>query len=170
MKFDQWGRRQITEDDLCDLLYVNPSAPLHHAYLEDPTLHNNAIKTNYSDLSTIGVLEHISMTPDEWHASNQQKWKMPPEYFEMDIVKWILDQCSTDEELQRCGMEILEFSKRDLLLLLSYLKFLVDTLRSNKIVWGVGRGSSVASFVLYKIGIHRIDSLKYELDFYEFMK
>jgi DNA polymerase III alpha subunit len=54
--------------------------------------------------------------------------------------------------------------------LLFYLKYLVDTLRENKVVWGVGRGSSVASYVLYLIGIHKIDSIKYDLDITEFLK
>jgi DNA polymerase III alpha subunit len=54
--------------------------------------------------------------------------------------------------------------------LLFYLKYLVDAMRENKIVWGVGRGSSVASYVLYLIGVHRIDSIKYDLDIKEFLK
>ena len=54
--------------------------------------------------------------------------------------------------------------------MLRYLRYLVDTLRANGIVWGVGRGSSVASFVLYKIGVHRINSIEHDLDFNEFMR
>jgi DNA polymerase III alpha subunit len=50
------------------------------------------------------------------------------------------------------------------------MKYLVDTLRKNIIVWGVGRGSSVASYILYLIGVHRIDSLYYDLDIAEFLK
>jgi DNA polymerase III alpha subunit len=54
--------------------------------------------------------------------------------------------------------------------LLQYLKYLVDTMRSNNILWGVGRGSSVASFVLFLIGIHRINSLYWDLSIDEFLK
>jgi DNA polymerase III alpha subunit len=54
--------------------------------------------------------------------------------------------------------------------LLQYLKYLVDTMRNNSVVWGVGRGSSVASFVLFLIGIHRINSLYYGLSIDEFLK
>jgi DNA polymerase III alpha subunit len=43
-------------------------------------------------------------------------------------------------------------------------------MRENDIVWGVGRGSSVASYTLYLIGVHKIDSIKYELDINEFLK
>jgi DNA polymerase III alpha subunit len=50
------------------------------------------------------------------------------------------------------------------------MKYVVDTLRSNNIVWGVGRGSSVASYVLFIIGVHKIDSVKYKLPINEFFK
>jgi DNA polymerase III alpha subunit len=50
------------------------------------------------------------------------------------------------------------------------MKYIVDTLRKNQIVWGVGRGSSVASYALYLIGVHKIDSVKYDLPIGEFFK
>ena len=43
--------------------------------------------------------------------------------------------------------------------------FLVDTLRQNNVIWGVGRGSSVSSYVLYLIGINRINPMKFNLNF-----
>jgi DNA polymerase III alpha subunit len=67
-------------------------------------------------------------------------------------------------------MELSEFEQRDLLDLLKFLMYLVQTMRTNNIVYGVGRGSSVASYVLYLIGIHRIDSFKYNMDIKEFLK
>jgi len=95
---------------------------------------------------------------------------MPDEYKNIDIAKWVLDQCSNQNELQRAVSELMEYAERDLLTLLQYLKYLVDTMRKHNVVWGVGRGSSVASFVLYLIGIHRIHSLKNNLNFNEFMR
>ena len=62
------------------------------------------------------------------------------------------------------------FQERDMFILLQYLKYLVDTMRKHNIVWGVGRGSSIASFVLYLIGIHRINSLYYQISINEFLK
>lgn len=62
------------------------------------------------------------------------------------------------------------YQDRDAFDLLRYLKYLVDTMRANNVVWGVGRGSSVASFVLYLIGVHKINSLSYDLDPTEFLK
>ena len=62
------------------------------------------------------------------------------------------------------------YEERGLYPLLKHLLFLVDHFRKNNIVWGVGRGSSVASFVLYLIGIHKVNPLKYDLDIKDFLK
>ena len=53
---------------------------------------------------------------------------------------------------------------------LKSMKYIVDTLRENGIIWGVGRGSSVASYVLFLIGVHKIDSVKYNIPIEEFFK
>ena len=62
------------------------------------------------------------------------------------------------------------FQERNLFNLLKYLKYLVDTMRDNNVIWGVGRGSSVASYVLYLLGVHRINSMYYDLDPGEFLR
>jgi len=100
----------------------------------------------------------------------QQTWHMPDEYKHLDIAQYILDLCKNEAELQRCGHELLMFQERDLFNLLRFLKYLVDTMIANRIIWGVGRGSSVASYVLYKLGVHRIDSMFYELNVEEFLR
>jgi DNA polymerase III alpha subunit len=62
------------------------------------------------------------------------------------------------------------YQERDLFDLLRFLKYLVDTMTEHQVIWGVGRGSSVASYVLYKLGVHRIDSMFYDLDVGEFLR
>jgi len=95
---------------------------------------------------------------------------MPDEYKNLDIAKYVLDLCVTDVELQRVGTELLLYQERNMFNILKYLKYLVDTLKSNNIVFGVGRGSSVSSYVLYLLGVHKINSLYYDLDITEFLK
>jgi DNA polymerase III alpha subunit len=95
---------------------------------------------------------------------------MPEEYQHLDIAEHVLGLCTTDAELQRCGEELLLFQERDLFNLLRYLKYLVDVMTQNNLIWGVGRGSSTASFVLYKLGVHQINSMYYELDPAEFLR
>ncbi len=110
------------------------------------------------------------MTVAEFDAMKQNSWHMPDEYRRMDIAEYILSLCDSDAKLQRCGQELLLFQERNLFDLLRYLKYLVDTLTANHMIWGVGRGSSVASYVLYLLGVHRIDSMFYDLDPTEFLR
>lgn len=170
MKIDQYHRRLLTEREVCDILYRNPDTDLSKYNLVENQTHNNAVRINYSDIGTLDKLLEIDVTPEQWHQTNQQTWLMPEKYQQFDIAEWVLGQCSNETEVQRAGAELLIYAERNLLDMLCYLKYLVDTMQENNIVWGVGRGSSVASFVLYKIGVHRINSLYYDLDFNEFMR
>lgn len=107
---------------------------------------------------------------DEFDRVNQHTWFMPDTYKHMDIASYVLDLCSSPEQLQRVGQELLLFQERDLMDVLRYMKYLTDTMRQNHLIWGVGRGSSVASYVLYLLGVHRIDSMYYDLDPREFLR
>ena len=167
---DAYGRSQISEKDICDQLYLNPSLNYSAVKLTAPEKYNSAIDTLYLYLEKLEKLEELAVDPIEWHEANQNTWFMPDEYKNMDIAKWLLDLCRNETELQRTGAELLMYAERDLLDLLRYLKYFVDTLRANNIVWGVGRGSSVASFVLYLIGVHKINSITYNLDIEEFIR
>ena len=134
------------------------------------------------NLSTaVDILENIpafeiynkdveNISTEQFDQQCQQNWHMPDEYKTLDIAESVLSQCNNDNELQRCGQELLLYQERNLFDLLRYLKYLVDTMTQNQVIWGVGRGSSVASYVLYKLGVHRIDSLYYNLDVTEFLR
>lgn len=100
---------------------------------------------------------------------DHKKWFMPAEYKDMDIEKFLVD-CCPEENYDRLVQELQEYKQRDLLDLLRQMKYIVDILRANNIVWGVGRGSSVASYVLFLLGVHKIDSVKYKLPLDEFFK
>ena len=112
----------------------------------------------------------ISLSVDEYDLINQNNWLMPEEYKQIDIAKYVIDCCKTDAEIQRAGEELLMFQERNLFNLLKYLRYLVDTMKENNVIWGVGRGSSVASYVLYLLGVHRVDSMYYDLDPNEFLR
>jgi DNA polymerase III alpha subunit len=97
-------------------------------------------------------------------------WFIPEEYRTMDIIDWLYHRCPTPEIRQRVVQELRLFAKHDMIPMLKTMKYVVDTLRANNIVWGVGRGSSVASYVLHIIGVHKIDSVKYNIPIEEFFK
>jgi DNA polymerase III alpha subunit len=100
----------------------------------------------------------------------QGEWFMPDEYKTLNVHNYVLTKCTTQEETARAAEELAEFEGRDMMNLLRYMIYLVDYMRENNIVWGVGRGSSVASYVLYLIGVHRINSIQYDLDWREFLR
>lgn len=110
------------------------------------------------------------LTTQEFDHRNQSHWFMPDEYRSLDIAEHVLSLCNSANELQRCGQELMLFQERGLFDLLRYLKYLVDVMTEHKLIWGLGRGSSVASYVLYKLRVHRVDSLYYDLDPQEFLR
>jgi len=97
-------------------------------------------------------------------------WFIPEEYRTMDILDWLYQRCPTPEIRERVVDELRLFAKHDMIPMLKTMKYVVDTLRTNNVVWGVGRGSSVASYVLHIIGVHKIDSIKYNIPIEEFFK
>jgi DNA polymerase III alpha subunit len=100
----------------------------------------------------------------------QTNWHIPQAYKDLDIAEYILTLCNNEAELQRCAEELLLYQERDLFNLLKYLKYLVDVMTENHVIWGVGRGSSTASYILYKLGVHKIDSIFYKLNINEFLR
>lgn len=106
----------------------------------------------------------------EFHNNNQKKWLMPASYKELDIEQFLYSLCSNNQELNRVSMELSKFKEYNLLNVLRYMKYMVDLFKEKHIVWGVGRGSSVASYCLFLLGCHCIDSLKYDINFDEFLK
>jgi DNA polymerase III alpha subunit len=170
MKYDQYGVAYASCDELCDLLYQKPDLDISRVSVLDPEIYNFAVNSLYAELPQLKQYQHDHATLEEFDQQNQESWLMPEQYQQLDIAEHVLSLCTNDAELQRVGTELLLFQERDLFNLLKYLKYLVDTMREHNIVWGVGRGSSVASFVLFLLGVHKINSLYYDLDPSEFLK
>jgi len=166
MRIDQFGQQIFSEQEICDLYYKNPDLRIT-SILIDSQLENTL---DLDMFPTCATYQNKDCTVEEFDKEKQNIWLIPQEYKNMDIAKWVLDQCKDEAELQRAGQELLLYQERELFPLLQYLKYLVDTMRTHNIVWGVGRGSSVASFVLFLIGIHKINSLYYDLPIEEFLK
>jgi DNA polymerase III alpha subunit len=100
---------------------------------------------------------------------DKSNWFIPKEYKQLDIEEFLVTQCP-EQNYPRLIEELALFKQNNMIPVLKTMKYVVDTLRANNIVWGVGRGSSVSSYVLYLIGIHKIDSVKYALPIDEFFK
>jgi DNA polymerase III alpha subunit len=168
MKRDKYDQIIYTENDLCKLYLEDRTRRLKYALVDKPITFSNELEL----VSIPKIIEYVEQqcSVEEFDNELQSNWHMPDEYKNLDIVVWLLEQCQNDEQRQRVGHELLLYVDRNLLPLLQYLKFIVDTMRANNIVWGVGRGSSVASYVLFLIGVHKIDSMYYDLEVEEFLR
>ena len=168
MWVDRYGQVILAEDDLCSMYLEDPGSIIKHCLATTPV--NFDPELELTDPPSVEQYVDPAVPIEEFDRINQLRWNMPDEYLKMDIAGWLLDRCTAQEELQRVGAELLLYQERDLFNLLRYLKYLVDTMRKYNIVWGVGRGSSVSSYVLYLLGVHRIDSMYYDLDIREFLR
>lgn len=119
----------------------------------------------YSKKPTITVI-----TPNKTLEDMAEKWRIPKEYLGIDVIEYIIKKCKDETEIKRASDELLEYHKRDQLIILNVMIYLVDIMRENNVVWGIGRGSSVASFCLYLIGINKINPLQYDICYDEFFK
>ena len=163
----------FNEDDVCDLLMQGRDTVSLKGMLVDTSVDlekASLLLDCVPALVNYDTLNDPKETLEDFDRKLQQTWHMPDSYKQLDIAQHILNLCTSEAELQRCGHELLLYQERDLFNLLRFLKYLVDTMIENQVIWGVGRGSSVASYVLYKLGVHRINSMFYELDVEEFLR
>lgn len=158
---DSKGNMFVEEDDIIELMLQNRQAKILPKDVGSFKLFDSTCKT-YGIENPFSLAEPID---------DQLKWSIPEPWASLDVYQFLLEKVGDDRsKLDRVELELVEFAKRDLIDLLRFLIYFVHTLRQNNIIYGVGRGSSVASYVLFLIGVHRIDSLKYNMDIKEFLK
>lgn len=109
------------------------------------------------------------------------EWIIPDEYKTLDVVAYVADKLNDEfannlfqdseqnERMNRVSTELALYEKHEIFAILRVLIFVINTLDKHSVVWGVGRGSSVSSYVLYLLGIHDVDSVKYGLDITDFL-
>ena len=171
MKINNYGQVEVTEQEAFEALYTSVNT-LEGVVVDCENVinqYNSARQLNADRIPTLNKLEATEDTIEQFDKRNQSNWFMPDNYCP-DLIQQLYSMCATDEQRDRVSLELELFVQHSMLDLLYYLKYLVDTMRDNKIMWGVGRGSSVASYVLFLLGVHKIDSIKYELDIHEFLK
>jgi DNA polymerase III alpha subunit len=130
----------------------------------------NDLREQLEDKLVINQDLFPSLPPQLSWQERIDEWLIPQSYRELDIAGHLLTLSRDENDLARVQWELKEFEKRKLLPVLQTIKYLVDVMRTHKIVWGVGRGSSVSSLVLFLLGVHRIDPIKWNLDAGEFFK
>lgn len=172
MKRDRFGRIILTEEEIFQSLYSGVVKDFNNIFVESDVVErfNKSKNLNADSFDTIQPYEELDCSIEKFDQTHQKEWFIPEEYKSFPIKEWLINQCDSDTKLDRVTKELFLFQKHNMIDLLVYLKYLIDTMRTHNILWGVGRGSSVSSYILYLIGVHKIDSIKYELDINEFLK
>ena len=174
MKTDSLGIPRFTNKDLIDMIYTGHADKVHVVLCDesdDVDKFNEACEEQ--GLSKLQKYIPLDVDQKTFDGVCQSEWFMPDEYKNINVYEYVLGKAETPcpQHVQdRIWQELDAFRERGMKDLLRYMIYLVDFMRENDIVWGVGRGSSVASYVLYLIGVHKIDSIQYDLDWREFLR
>ena len=174
MKTDSLGIPRFTNKDLADMIYSG-HVDKCHVVLCDPSddieKFNAAMREQY--LPELTKYIPLDVDQKDFDGALQSEWFMPDKYKDINVYEYVLGKAETPcpQHVQdRIWQELDAFRERGMKDLLRYMIYLVDFMRENDIVWGVGRGSSVASYVLYLIGVHKVDSIQFDLDWREFLR
>ncbi len=168
MRLDKFSNPIFNEHDIFEALYKGQK--LSSETFVEPSNETKRLE-EVSGLTFWKPLDDYDLSLEDYDSSLQTDWNMPDEYKQLDIEAWLKEQCPPwDPEATRLQDELVAYKARNMLDLLRWLKYFVDTCSKEGVVWGVGRGSSVASYVLYLIGVHNIDPIKYNLDWQEFLR
>ena len=174
MKTDSLGIPRFTNKDLVDMIYTGHVDKCHVVLCEesdDVDQFNKAMEEQ--GLSKLQKYIPLDVDQKTFDGVCQGEWFMPDEYKDINVYEYVLGKAETpcpQHVQERIWEELHEYKNRGMAPLLRYMIYLVDFMRENNIVWGVGRGSSVASYVLYLIGVHKINSIQYGLDWREFLR
>jgi DNA polymerase III alpha subunit len=169
MRLDKFGNPVFNSQDIFKVLYQGKLTNLKNVTVDYNSDIEKLEKTAGFEFNRFNEqLDQLSMT--DFDQALQSDWFMPKEYLEFDIESFCLGRCNTDQEKDRVLAEMSAYRQRGMIPLLQWIKHFVDVCSENNVVWGVGRGSSVASFVLFLLGVHEIDSVKYNLDWQEFLR
>ena len=152
----------MTENDAVELLYRGKG--LHNIAFVDEVVqqfNNHAVELGLEEIAS--SIEH------------SKEFNIPQHYKDIDVEEYIRNLISTsgDSDVSvkaRVEKELAEFKARNLFPIIQLLIYIIDTMRKNNLVWGIGRGSAVSSYLLYLLGVHKVDSVKYNLDIKEFLK
>jgi DNA polymerase III alpha subunit len=172
MRTDKYGQIILDREEIFTGLYSGKLRNLDEFFTDDVDLVQQltqSLKANYDQVPSVTQYVESNESIEIFDKTNQSDWYMPEQYKTMDIEQFLVDKCP-EQNYERVIEELELFRQHNMGDLLKYLKYLVDTMREQDIVWGVGRGSSVASYCLYLIGVHKIDSIKYNLDIREFLR
>jgi len=126
------------------------------------------------------VSEREQLLPVQQEPINlDMGWQLPEEYQNLDLQEYMAKQFEkncpasytpemVEKALDRIVDELQEVEARGMVQFMQTVIYIIDQLRENNVLWGVGRGSSCASYLLYLIGLHVVDCVVLDVPADEF--
>jgi DNA polymerase III alpha subunit len=141
------------------------------------------IAVNYlnADIKKFNQLSEVQISANKTENNLfSMDWDVPHAYLEIELNQYVetklalmlhakkFDTALQEKYILRLQTELKYVKQYNMESLFRTLIYVLDTLRASNTVWGVGRGSSCASLILYLIGIHKVDPVKFGIPATEF--
>ena len=159
------GTNEVTPEQLERFLLLGLSGNLAVTELTPEVAQYNRSASKKLELKT----ELAARFPPDWKLPESYKYLNVDEYL-APLVDVIDRDELYEQRLARFAYEVKLFRERNLYEVLRVLIYVLDEFRKNNVVWGVGRGSSCSSYLLYLLGLHDVDPVKYDIDIHDFLK
>ena len=170
-KIDNYGNIIYSKEGIVDRILSDLSVDGCIIDDIDEFTRNETYKNIYDQqIDSLSLYSEPDEDIKQFDYNHQTDLFIPEEYKNINLLDYLVSKCSDELELSRINYEYNLITERNMQSFFKCMIYLVDNFRQNGIVWGVGRGSSVSSFALFKIGIHKVNSLHYNLDCHEFFK
>lgn len=161
VQFDSRGLAQLSDQGIIELAYQDKI---------------NGSLFEWQDKTSQQQFDQVCKYLDCWPVAQSnglvenRDWFTPIEYQTIDLRNYVLARCKNQQQKDRATFELDKIEQLGVQHIFLHLIYLVNLWRSKNRVWGIGRGSSVSCFVLYAIGLNKINPLDYDLDYREFFK
>ena len=162
-RFDEVGNCFLKSEAIMELMYQDKDLSNYNFIVDEQNLDTKLYNSNSFDKK----LSNADYKPVNIKERRNQ-WFYPND--ELDLLAFFAKMCKTDEERVRVENELHHFKEKDLEKFLRFCIYLAVVLKQEGIVHGVGRGSSCACFLLYLLGINKVNPLLYGLEIEEFLK
>lgn len=177
MRTNEFGQVKFTTQEVIDSTYQGIN-DLHKYCADTDEIEKWNKHCGAFELQPIQAIEIPEMNPYEYHRMLSEKWITPKEYQDFDIQALLVQRMEqlnlmTEDYTQYLANEIDAWNKlfpNGPEKLWKFLHYLIQKCEEKDIVNGVGRGSSVSSLVLYLLGVHYVDPIKYKLSYKEFLR
>ncbi len=152
------------------LLGLKPAQVSTKEITEDLALHNSLVDSSEEKIVTSKDVDQIveGITPE--------LYRIPNEYLNIDLKEFTLAKYraslsgapESQIAIDRINTELEEIQKRGIENLFRTIIFVVDEFKKHEVVFGVGRGSSCACYILFLLGLNLVNPLKYDIPVDEF--